>query len=150
MANGGLVVSVLESNLNLTLHALATEGKLDVLSRPYILASDKDNKTSTISKIPLLGDIPFLGELFRRTQIAKSKTELLIFLTPHVALQPSSLGGMSEDEMKSTRLTPRAVEPGVFGEHMRGMQRGGIPQTQPLDPATTQPVKMIRGGDATK
>jgi type II secretory pathway component GspD/PulD (secretin) len=39
-ANGGLVVSVLEENVQVTLRALATAGKLDVLSRPYILASD--------------------------------------------------------------------------------------------------------------
>jgi general secretion pathway protein D len=233
---GGLVVSLLESNVTATLHALAQAGKLDVLSRPYILASDnqlasitvgqevpfitdsritdlgqtintiqyqdigiivnvtphinpeglvimdvapeiselsgqtvpiseqvsapiiskraaesrvgikngqtivigglmEDRKTSHVDKVPILGDIPLLQYLFSRTVVSKTKTELLIFLTPHVAQQPETLKPMSDDEMKGTRLTPHAVAPGTFDEHLRGMSRGSVPETQP----TTQP-----------
>jgi general secretion pathway protein D len=236
-ANGGLVVSMLETNVNATLHALATAGKLDVLSRPYILASDnqlasitvgqevpfitdtrltdtgqtintiqyqdvgiilnvtphinpeglvildvapeisqladttvpisagvdapvinkrsaqsrvgiingqtivigglmEDRKTTSVSKVPILGDIPLLGELFKRTQVSKSKTELLIFLTPHVAQQPETLKPMSQDEMNGTKLTPNAVEPGTFDDHLKGMNRGDVPETRPALPAT--------------
>jgi type IV pilus assembly protein PilQ len=35
-------------------------------------------------KVPLLGDIPFLGRLFKRTVDAENKTELLIFITPKI------------------------------------------------------------------
>ena len=35
-------------------------------------------------KVPLLGDIPYLGALFRKKQIQNSRSELLIFLTPHI------------------------------------------------------------------
>ncbi|MDB5332402.1 MAG: gspD 1, partial [Phycisphaerales bacterium] len=243
-ANGGLVVSMLENNVNATLHALATAGKLDVLSRPYILASDnqlasitvgqevpfvaatqltstgqtnnvitysdvgiilnvtphinpdgmvimdvapeisqltsttvqvtsgnnapvidkrsaqsrvairtgqtivigglmEDRKVTTISKVPILGDIPLLGELFKRTQSDKSKTELLIFLTPHVAQQPDTLKSMSQDEMRGTKLTPNAVEPGTFEDHMRGMHRGDVleaPASQPAGPPAPLPA----------
>ncbi|MBL7189548.1 MAG: hypothetical protein ISS70_24735, partial [Phycisphaerae bacterium] len=45
----------------------------------------EDKLTDTIKKIPLLGDIPIAGHLFKRTIKEKTKTELLIFLTPHVA-----------------------------------------------------------------
>jgi general secretion pathway protein D len=96
----------------------------------------EDRKTSTVQKVPILGDIPLLGQLFRRTQIDKTKTELLIFLTPHVAQQPDALKPMSADEMKGTLLTPRAVGPGTFEDHMRGMQRGA---TQPTSLPTAQP-----------
>ncbi len=37
-----------------------------------------------ITKIPLLGDIPLLGNLFRSREITESKTELLVLLTPHI------------------------------------------------------------------
>jgi type IV pilus assembly protein PilQ len=37
-----------------------------------------------VNKVPLLGDIPFLGELFKNKLRISSKTELLIFLTPKV------------------------------------------------------------------
>jgi general secretion pathway protein D len=234
-ARGGLVVSLVEDNLTSTLHALAVQGKVDVLSRPYILTSDnqqaqiiigsevpiitnsqltstgeqintvqyrdigiilnvtphinpeglvicdvspevsnttdqsvpiasnvsapvfslrsadtrvgikdgativigglmQDQKTSTINKIPLLGDIPLIGPIFSRVQTTKTKTELLFFITPHVASAPEKLQQMSQDEVKGTKLTPRAVQPGTYEEQMRGMQLGG---------SATQPVPLI-------
>jgi hypothetical protein len=74
-----------------------------------------------------------VGAGFRRTINTKTKTELLFFLTPHVAQQPERLPGMSADEMKGTTLTPNAVAPGVFDEHMRGLHRGAT-ATQPSRP----------------
>ncbi|MDB5289316.1 MAG: putative type secretion system protein [Phycisphaerales bacterium] len=240
-SNGGFVFSLAEQNINVTLHALATAGKLDVLSRPYILASDnqlanitvgqevpfvqatqltstgqtnnviqysdvgiilnvmphinadgmvvmdvapeisqltsttvqvtngnnapviskrsaqsrvtirngqtivigglmEDRKVSTITKVPFLGDIPLIGGLFSRTQDDKSKTELLIFLTPHVAQQPDTLKPMSDDEMRGTKLTPNAVQPGTFDDHMRGMRRGDVPEPSGTGPATQPAV----------
>ena len=44
-------------------------------------------ETSTridVSKVPLLGDIPFLGNLFKRTIQQQDKTELIIFITPRI------------------------------------------------------------------
>ena len=92
----------------------------------------QDLKTSNVDKVPLLGDIPYLGSLFRHTTESKTKTELLIFLTPHVALQPDVLKGMSEQERAATKLVPSAVAPGVFDDHLHGMQIGS--STQPLRP----------------
>lgn len=37
-----------------------------------------------VNKVPVLGDIPYMGNLFKNTVTNKSKTELLIFLTPKV------------------------------------------------------------------
>ena len=39
---------------------------------------------STVDKVPFLGDIPFLGAMFRRTVKTDDKTELLIFITPKI------------------------------------------------------------------
>ena len=44
----------------------------------------KDQVTETKKRVPLLGDIPFLGEAFRKSETTKTKTELMIFLTPHI------------------------------------------------------------------
>lgn len=44
----------------------------------------EDNETFERSKVPLLGDIPLLGLLFRSTAKAKSKSNLLLFITPHI------------------------------------------------------------------
>ena len=40
--------------------------------------------TTQLSKVPFLGDIPLLGNLFRNKNRSKSKAELLIFVTPKV------------------------------------------------------------------
>jgi type IV pilus assembly protein PilQ len=37
-----------------------------------------------VSKVPWLGDVPFLGRLFKKTGRQISKAELLIFVTPRV------------------------------------------------------------------
>ncbi|WP_152087607.1 type IV pilus secretin PilQ [Pseudoalteromonas sp. A25] len=42
--------------------------------------------TSAVSKIPLLGDIPYLGAMFRNTREINEKKELLIFVTPKIMI----------------------------------------------------------------
>ncbi len=44
----------------------------------------RDNDSVVENKIPVLGDIPIIGVLFKQTTTALLKTELLIFLTPHI------------------------------------------------------------------
>lgn len=41
-------------------------------------------ETVNITKIPLIGDIPYIGNLFKSRSIRKDKTELLVLITPHV------------------------------------------------------------------
>jgi pilus assembly protein CpaC len=40
--------------------------------------------TTQLSKIPGIGDIPILGELFKSRSVNKNNTELLVFVTPHI------------------------------------------------------------------
>ena len=40
--------------------------------------------TDSVTKVPLLGDVPILGYLFRNTSKSTVKSELLIFITPTV------------------------------------------------------------------
>ena len=42
------------------------------------------SENEQVNKVPLLGDIPYLGALFRNKTRTASKTELLVFLTPKV------------------------------------------------------------------
>ena len=44
----------------------------------------QEQTAETVRKVPFLGDIPFLGRLFRGTSSNKSKTELVIFLSPRI------------------------------------------------------------------
>jgi len=58
----------------------------------------QDTEVDSEEKIPLLGDLPLLGFLFKRTIVNKSKTELLIFLTPQVASDIKELEMLSNHE----------------------------------------------------
>ena len=44
----------------------------------------REDTTKIATKVPLLGDIPFLGALFRSTSDSKKRTNLLIFVTPRI------------------------------------------------------------------
>jgi Flp pilus assembly secretin CpaC len=60
----------------------------------------KDKKEKEVKKIPVFGDIPLLGYLFRSTKDVVTKTELVIFLTPHIVSgdRPVEYVSLSEDE----------------------------------------------------
>ena len=53
----------------------------------------KNERTKNVYKLPLLGEIPFLGAFFRRTEDTITKTELVIFLTPHIISGSESMLG---------------------------------------------------------
>ena len=48
----------------------------------------KTEKRKTINKIPLLGDIPLLGHLFKDTSLEDGRSELLVLMTPYVLTTP--------------------------------------------------------------
>jgi type II secretory pathway component GspD/PulD (secretin) len=62
--------------------------------------------SDTEQKVPLLGDVPLLGELFKRKTSNKSKRELILLVTPHIVTAPSkgedvtldAMGAVSEQE----------------------------------------------------
>jgi general secretion pathway protein D len=68
----------------------------------------QNTKLKTESKVPLLGDIPLLGYLFKRTISNDAKTELLIFLTPTIVKSPRDLAMMSENEKARTKDSKKA------------------------------------------
>jgi type II secretion system protein D len=61
------------------------------------------------SKIPLLGDIPYLGNAFKRKIKSNQKTELMIFLTPVVIAAPGQLAGVTAGERDRTTLKPKMI-----------------------------------------
>lgn len=63
----------------LTTTALVGDGDTIVLGGIY-----EQNKTSEVSKVPVLGDIPVLGRLFTSNIDKDDRTELLIFITPRI------------------------------------------------------------------
>lgn len=46
----------------------------------------KEETTTNVGKVPLLGDIPILGQLFRKTSVTRGKSDLMIFIIPHIVM----------------------------------------------------------------
>jgi len=64
-----------------------------------------EDESESVSKVPLLGDLPLVGPLFRRTERRGEKTTLYIFITPHI-LYDESFG----DQSALTRRRAAAIE----------------------------------------
>lgn len=75
--SGGTVPAIDTRKINT--QVLVDNGQTVVLGGIY---EDTLNRTTT--KVPLLGDIPVMGQLFRNTINSDRKTELLIFITPKI------------------------------------------------------------------
>ena len=58
---------------------LANNGETIVLGGIF-----KSDAVKSEDKTPLLGDIPFLGRLFKKTSTTNEKSELIIFITPKI------------------------------------------------------------------
>jgi len=83
-------------------------------------------KLKSESKVPLLGDIPLLGYLFKRTVSNDAKTELLIFLTPTIVKNPRDLAMMTENEKARATDSKKA-----FTEEELNRYLHGLPGTEP-------------------
>ena len=60
----------------------------------------RDRVSTSEDKIPILGDIPLLGVLFRRQSTTTQKTNLLLFLTPYIIRSPADLRAIFERKMR--------------------------------------------------
>jgi len=60
----------------------------------------KNSISTTTNKLPVLGDIPVLGNLFKSNVQTKSKTELLVFLTPRIIRDNVEAGKLRDDTIK--------------------------------------------------
>jgi len=79
----------------------------------FALAGLIDNKISKqVSKVPLLGDIPILGALFRSTRYQNSETELVILVTPKIVrpLEKGTTAALPTDKMKPEEIDPSMLK----------------------------------------
>lgn len=78
----------------------------------FALAGLIDNKISKqISKVPLLGDIPILGALFRSTRYQNEETELVVLVTPKL-VRPYEKGKMPE--LPTDKVKPEEIDPSML------------------------------------
>jgi len=76
----------------------------------------QESVRESISKFPVLGDVPILGALFRSSQFQKNETELMIIVTPRL-VQPLNMA-------KQTLPTDQFVEPNDVEFYLLGKMAG--------------------------
>ncbi|HYV45032.1 MAG TPA: type II secretion system secretin GspD [Myxococcaceae bacterium] len=60
----------------------------------------QDRTIDSVRKVPILGDLPILGHLFRESERKKVKTNLLLFLTPYIIRDQSDFRAIFDRKMK--------------------------------------------------
>jgi general secretion pathway protein D len=71
----------------------------------------EDRYTDNKSKVPLLGDIPYLGALFRSESRTKTRTNLMVFLRPVVMRDADTTNRISLDRYEQIRSFQREMQP---------------------------------------
>jgi general secretion pathway protein D len=98
----------------------------------------QDDQQGTVDKVPLLGDIPYLGALFRYQSRSHKRTNLMIFLRPVVLRDGAAAAALTGDRYEyirnlqgEMRLPPAALLPAE-----------PVHQLPPLDAAKKRPLGM--------
>jgi type IV pilus assembly protein PilQ len=78
---GGLIPTI--DTTELTTQVLVGNGETVVLGGVF-----KTEEITQVQKVPFLGDIPYVGTLFKSTSNKSSKNETLIFITPRILSEP--------------------------------------------------------------
>jgi type II secretory pathway component GspD/PulD (secretin) len=96
-SSGGLTSANLpfKTTTEVTTNMMVQDGKTIVIGGLF-----RESSTTTRSQVPLLGNIPWLGILFRQQQDQTTRQEIIILLTPHVLKDDSVYSQISEEQLK--------------------------------------------------
>ena len=72
----------------------------------------QDSVTGAVEKVPGLGDIPYIGGLFRYDSRRRAKTNLMVFLRPYVVREGTPNSNLLIDRYEYMRATQARVQPG--------------------------------------
>ena len=101
----------------------------------------QDNKVETVRKVPLLGDIPILGSLFRHKELKDTKTELLIFLTPFIVQNPNDLVALTEQERSGSTVKAGTESGKRLDNFLNTDTEGKFSEASPIQSQDTEPEK---------
>jgi general secretion pathway protein D len=87
-------------------------------------------KAESVTKIPYLGDIPLLGNLFKHKITTDGRTELIIFLTPYIIRTPTEMASVSDRE-------------GEKSDAIKALSERELNKFLDTLPATNQPPKSV-------
>jgi len=77
----------------------------------------RKDTSKTLTKVPILGDIPFVGKAFRHIDDSVVDRELIIFITPHILPDSTAMGS------ETVKRSPLSREQDVPGKKMDAVNR---------------------------
>ena len=103
----------------------------------------RNTVNSTVKKVPLLGDIPLLGNLFKSTDKQKVQTELMVFLTPRVVHDDAEARKIRDQQIKELSKESQKGVNGRIPPPSPGNADGAGSSDTPRSPTkpTTKPPK---------
>ena len=108
----------------------------------------RDRNTYTESKVPLLGDLPLLGYLFKYSQKSKAKTNLLIVLTPYVVKSQMDIEQIVQRKTRESQEFMRTFSTfsvmGSRGEIDYGRKRGLLEEINRTAITIERDIDMLR------
>lgn len=96
-SSGGLTASNLpfKSTTEVTTNLMVRDGRTIVIGGLF-----RESKGTSRDQIPVLGNIPVLGAMFRQQQDQSTRQEIIVLLTPHVLREESKYSQLSEEMQK--------------------------------------------------
>ena len=96
------------STKNIDTNIVVTSGDTAVLGGLI-----NDRETVSTSKVPLLGDIPILGWLFRSRNVRKQKRNLVVFITPKIIRNSETMSKITQSEIDKRLMFIKKEAQGV-------------------------------------
>lgn len=106
----------------------------------------KDKEVKGKQKVPLLGDIPILGNLFKQTSVSNEKVNLMVFLTPTILRDPKDMTRVSVQKNDQRR---RFNKKNSVGEN-KGLYNYGFDENMNMAPPVTDVAEPVRENRAPK
>ena len=100
----------------------------------------RDNSTLNVNKIPVLADIPLIGQFFRSREVVRGKTELLIFMTPHIVQTAADAREMTRKTSEHLTLDMPALPQQQPNLDYKKQDKKRLPKAMPM-PQQTPEVK---------
>ncbi len=118
---------------------LADDGQIIVLGGLL-----QEGFTNDQDKVPVLGDAPLIGNLFRYDTRKRTKTNLMIFLRPTVLRSASQAGALSNERYRTLGMEQESVSPEARFA-LPSMSNPSLPLRAPVMPSPTPaPVAPVR------
>jgi len=126
-----LAAGIITNTRQIDSNVVVDDGQIIVLGG---LVQDEIN--DSVSKVPLLGDIPYLGALFRYSSRKRTKTNLMVFLRPHIIRSNSDSQSVTLDRYDYMRVRTQEQQPApsFILPDTRGMQLPALDGSYTIKP----------------